>query len=141
EVIIGEGCALYDWFGGGILESDGPYTTAPGGTGNNYGLELSNACGTASMMIFTVIHDISIQDVHLCGASGLLSLDSLAYNVSPDGTWYFGGEVHSNYYDTNTDTTGHYSYYNALGCLLDSLPIFEWPGVNAGTDTSITVCS
>ncbi len=141
EVIVGEGCVIYDWSGSGVIESGGPSTTAPGGTSNNYGLTISSACGTATLSIPTTIYTINNNSQALCGPTGPVDLDSLTYYSGSGGSWFLGEEPHSGIYDPAIDTSGHYLHYNDLGCLIHSMQLYEWPGVNAGIGTSVTVCS
>ncbi len=141
EVAVGEGCVIYDWFGSGVIDTQGPITTAPGGTGNNYGLQLSNACGSTSLMIFPTIYSTHYFTQALCGPTGPVELASLTSSADPEGMWVVNGEQHTGVYDPAIDTSGHYLHYNGMGCLVYSMELHEWPGVNAGTDTAITVCS
>jgi hypothetical protein len=141
EVIENGDFVTYEWFGPQVIQSNSTSTTAPGGTGMNYILEVTNECGTASMTVWPTIHVATETSLPLCGPTGMVDLNSLTSFSSEYGTWFLNEEEHSSTYDPMIDTTGHYLHYNTLGCLVLSLDLYEWPAVNAGTDTAITVCS
>ena len=142
EVIADGPCLNYQWSGSNVVQNSEASTMAPGASGGNYTLMVSNACGTVAMSVQPAVFGQQNRFVILCSPEGLHSLDSLADMTLPSGSWYMDGESHPGYYDPAVDTSGYYFYHqDTWGCPVVRINLREYDAVYAGADTAITVCS
>lgn len=140
-------CALLVWGNIEVLSTSGDTVRARLNTGDPVMLTATNACGQ-------VVEEVPIEvvfpeqvDRSLCRVMEPLSLDSLLALYSfpySGGQWKWEGMDHDGIYDPTVDTSGIYQYYlerNGVSCSVVDLGLHEFPGVNAGEDSSVTVCS
>ena len=101
-------------------------------------------------------YDVVATDLDFSDASGVsLYGTNPTYNTGSvhclwmgdatmDGQWKLEGLEHGAYYDPAVDTSGIFQYFlDTLGvyCSVVDFGLHEFPGVYAGEDSSITVCS
>lgn len=119
-----------------VVRNDGPVT-----------LTATNACGQVVEGVPMDVITSAIIHRNLCGSAGPLSIDSLVglyMPLPPGGQWWIGGQPHSGTYDPAVDASGMYRYTldtSGLSCTVVEFGLHQYPGVYAGEDTSITVCS
>lgn len=119
-----------------VLDHEGPVT-----------LTATNACGQVKAEVPMEVIFPAINHRSLCRVTGPLSIDSLLALYTPPptgGQWWLEGNPHNGIYDPMVDTTGTYRYCmdtSGVYCMVVEFNLHEYPGVYAGEDTSVTVCS
>ena len=147
SVVLPGPCATLEWSNVQVLSTSGDTVVARLTSDQPPMLTATNACGQvvaeAPMeLIFPVTHDRN-----LCRMSEPVSLDSLValYGMPySGGQWRLAGTDHGLFYDPAVDTSGLYQYFvdtSGVYCSVVDLGLHEFPGVYAGEDSSVTVCS
>lgn len=140
-------CAMLVWSNVQVLSTSGDTVVARLTSDQPPTLTATNACGqvvaqSPMELIFPVTYDRN-----LCRVSEPISLDSLVapYGMPYNGgQWRLAGADHGLFYDPAVDTSGMYQYFlDTLGvyCSVVDFGLHEFPGVYAGEDSSVTVCS
>ncbi len=144
-------CPTLEWSNVLILSSSGNTYHAVLTSDSPVLLTATNGCG--QMVVQAPVDALYplMLDQNLCRVTGPLSLDSLLdawYNVEyqpvPGAVWHLAGVPHNSYYNPAVDTSGIYQLYMdtaGLFCSVVDFGLHEFRGVNAGEDSSITVCS
>lgn len=107
----------------------------------------TNACGQVTQEVPIDVIAPALVHRNQCRVLGPLSMDSLVAMYIPmpaGGQWWLEGVPHSGIYDPAVDTSGIYQYYmdtSGVFCKLVEFGLYEYPGVYAGEDTALTVCS
>lgn len=107
----------------------------------------TNACGQVTQEVPIDVIAPALVHRNQCRVLGPLSMDSLVATYIPmpaGGQWWLGGVPHSGIYDPAVDTSGIYHYYmdtSGVFCKVVEFGLYEYPGVYAGEDTALTVCS
>lgn len=107
----------------------------------------TNACGQVTQEVPIDVIAPALVHRNQCRVLGPLSMDSLVAMYIPmpaGGQWWLGGVPHSGIYDPAVDTSGIYQYYmdtSGVFCKVVEFGLYEYPGVYAGEDTALTVCS
>lgn len=147
SVMLAGPCPTLQWSNVQVLSSSGNVYHALLSTADPVLLTATNGCGQVVMEVPVEVVVPRFVDRNLCRVTGPLSLDSLLapYNVQfSGGQWWREGAVHGGSYDPAVDTSGVYQYFmDTLGvhCSVADLGLHEFPGVYAGEDSSIVVCS
>lgn len=147
SVALSGPCATLVWSNVQVLSTSGDTVVARLTSDQPPMLTATNACGQvvaeAPMeLIFPVTYDRN-----LCRVSEPISLDSLLapYGMPySGGQWQLAGVDHGLFYDPALDTSGIYQYMvdtNGVYCSVVDFGLHEFPGVYAGEDSSVTVCS
>lgn len=147
SVALSGPCATLVWSNVQVLSTSGDTVVARLTSDQPPMLTATNACGQvvaeAPMeLIFPVTYDRN-----LCRVSEPISLDSLLapYGMPySGGQWQLAGVDHGLFYDPAVDTSGIYQYMvdtNGVYCSVVDFGLHEFPGVYAGEDSSVTVCS
>lgn len=119
-----------------VLDQVGPLTVTA-----------TNACGQVTQEVPIDVIAPALVHRNQCRVLGPLSMDSLVATYIPmpaGGQWWLGGVPHSGIYDPAVDTSGIYHYYmdtSGVFCKVVEFGLYEYPGVYAGEDTALTVCS
>lgn len=147
SVALAGPCPTLQWSNVQVLSSSGNVYHALLSTADPVLLTATNACGQVVMEVPVEVVVPRFVDRNLCRVTGPLLLDSLLapYNLPfSGGQWMLGGMEHGVYYDPAVDTSGMYQYFlDTLGvhCSVVDFGLHEFPGVYAGEDSSVTVCS
>lgn len=140
-------CPSLVWSNVEVLGMSGDTLQALVGNAGPVTLTATNACGQAVEEVPMEVITSAIIHRNLCGSAGPLSIDSLVGLYMPlptGGQWWFDEQPHNGTYDPAMDSSGMYLYTldtGGLSCTLVEFGLHQYPGVHAGEDTSITVCS
>lgn len=147
SVALSGPCATLEWSNVQIFSFSGNMYHGLLTTADPVLLTATNACGQVVMEVPVEVVVPRFVDRNLCRVTGPLSLDSLLapYNLPfSGGQWKLGGIEHGAYYDPAVDTSGLFQYFiDTIGvhCSVVDFGLHEFPGVYAGEDSSVTVCS
>lgn len=140
-------CATLVWSNVQVLSTSGDTVVARLTSDQPPTLTATNACGQVVAQAPMELIFPLMYDRNLCRVSEPISLDSLVapYGMPYNGgQWRLAGADHGLFYDPAVDTSGMYQYFlDTLGvyCSVVDFGLHEFPGVYAGEDSSVTVCS
>lgn len=147
STVLNGPCAQMTWSSVDILSVNGDTSTAIFNDLAPVVLTLTNACGQVSAVVpVEAVYPQQLLE-QLCRTPDALSLDSIMQLTFPfsGGDWVHVDVAHGSMYDPAVDTTGLYQYYTLVSptayCNVLDLYIQEFPGVYAGEDSSVVVCS
>ena len=147
SVALSGPCATLEWSNVQVLSTSGDTVFGRLSSDHPPTLTATNACGQVVAQAPMELIFPLMYDRNLCRISEPLSLDSLlaSYNLPfSGGQWRLAGADHGLFYDPAVDTSGMYQYFlDTLGvyCSVVDFGLHEFPGVYAGEDSSVTVCS
>ncbi len=140
-------CASLVWSNAEVLSTSGDTVRVLLNYGDPVMLTATNGCGQVTQEVPIDVIYPKVIHRNQCRVTGPLSIDSLValYIPMPEGgQWWLEGVPHSGIYDPAVDTSGMYQYYmdtSGVYCKVVEFGLHEFPGVYAGEDTSIVVCS
>lgn len=140
-------CATLEWSNVQVLSTFGDTVFGRLTSDHPPTLTATNACGQVVAQAPIELIRPLMYDRNLCRISEPLSLDSLVVPLGmpySGGQWRLAGTDHGLYYDPAVDTSGIFQYFlDTLGvyCSVVDFGLHEFPGVYAGEDSSVTVCS
>ena len=140
-------CPSLLWSNATVLSTSGDTVRAVLSHSGPVRLTATNACGQAVAEVPMNVITPTFVDRNLCHVTEPLWIDSLlATSVTPPtgGQWWLNGAPHNAIYNPAVDTSGIYRYIvdtGGVSCSVVDFGLHEFPGVYAGEDSSITVCS
>ncbi len=108
-----------------------------------YSLTVTNACGnsTSGVSVIVISGEANYQPV-VCAFNAPFDLSTALGPHVDGGAWLLEGNPHSGIYDPAMDSSGTFYYQDPSGEGCPDVPvtITEYPALNNGADSTITIC-
>ena len=139
----------FSWIGYGPggpypVAENAPLVTLPDPHTAVYWLTVTNACGSSTGYVqTTVVSAVSNYDPVVCSFAGPFDIAMALGPHVGGGSWSLNGNPHSGTYEPTADSSGTYLYHDPSDAGCPDVPVLvtEYPAINNGTDSTVTLCS